>query len=172
MAIEDADIGWYLSGGDANADPDASLGGEISSTAWTGGTLHDLFDLVTGPENEAEESEHRCIYVVNEHGTLTWERVKAFIESQAAGGAVVDIGLDPEGLGDGSATGVATTIADEDTAPAGVNFSGPTDYAGGLDVGDMDPAEAFALWVRRTTANTGPLDNDNATLAVQGDTAE
>ena len=52
MAIAAGDINTYLSGGASNSDPDASLGGAKSSTEWTGGTLHDLFDAVSGDENQ------------------------------------------------------------------------------------------------------------------------
>jgi hypothetical protein len=57
VAITASDLQTRLSGGGANADPNASLGGVMSSTAWAGGVLHDLFDVVTGDENAASEVE-------------------------------------------------------------------------------------------------------------------
>lgn len=172
MPIASADIKTYLSGGATNTNPNASLGGVISSTEWTGGTLHDLFDVVTGDENAAQESEYRCIYVKNTHASLTWLGVKVWISAETAGGANAAIGLDPAGNGNGSTTGVATTIANEDTAPTGVSFSSPTTKAAGLTIGDLGPGQCRAVWIRRTTTNSAPLDNDSVTLTFEGDTQQ
>lgn len=171
MAITGTDIVWRLSGGAGNADPNASLGGVISSTAWAGGTLHDLFDIVTGDENAASDVEYRCVYIRNSHATLTWgPNIKVWLASQTAGGATIDIGLDPAGVGNGSTTGVATTVANENTAPAGVTFSNPTTKAGGLSPANVPNGSAFALWIRRTAANSAAAANDGATLQNEGDT--
>lgn len=172
MPIASTDIKTYLSGGAANTNPNASLGGVISSTEWTGGTLHDLFDAVTGDENAAQESEYRCIYVKNTHASLTWLGVKVWISAETSGGANAAIGLDPAGVGNGSTTGVATTIANEDTAPSGVTFSTPTTKAAGLTIGDIGPGQAQAIWIRRTTTNSAALDNDSVTLTFEGDTQQ
>ncbi len=171
MAIVAGDIKTYLSGGSGNTNPNLSLGGVRSATLWAGGTLHDLFDQISGTENAAAESEYRCIYVRNEHGSLTWEAVRSYIQSQVVGGASVSIGLDPAGVGDGSATGVATTVANEDTAPAGVAFSAPTTDTAGLASGNVGVGQCFAVWIKRAAANTGAVNADCATLAFAGDTA-
>ncbi len=175
MAIVAADIVIRLSQGNTNAQttstPNASLGGTMSTTAWAGGTLHDLFDQVSGTENGASESEYRCVYFLNNHGTLTAEAIKAYISAETAGGASLAIGLDPAGVGNGTSTGVATVVANEDTAPTGVTFSSPTTDAGGLAPANVAPAQAFAIWIRRTTANTSAVNNDGGTLAWSLDTA-
>ena len=170
MPITSAEIQWRLSGGAANTNPNASLGGVMSSTAWAGGTLHDLFDLVSGDENAALEAEYRCVYVRNANASLTWSNVVAWLSAQTTGGADMAIGIDPAVAGDGSTTGVATTVANENTAPTGVTFSAPTTKGTGLSIGNLTAGQGRAIWFRRTTTNSAALSNDGATIRTEGDT--
>lgn len=170
MAIADSDIQFRLSGGASNSNVNLSIGGVMSSTAWAGGVLHDLFDVITGDENAASTVDYRCVYVRNGHGSLTWSSVKAWLSAVTAGGADIAIGLDPAGVGNGSTTGVAATPANETTAPAGVTFSAPTTKGTGLAPASVPSANAFALWIRRTAANSAAAASDGATISVQGDT--
>jgi hypothetical protein len=172
MPIADSDIQFRLSGGSGNSDPNASLGGVMSSTAWAGGTLHDLFDAVSGDENAASDVEYRCIYVRNNHGSLTWgPNIFAWFSAVTAGGADLAIGLATQGVGNGSTTGVASTIANENTAPSpSVTFVSPTTKAAGLAIPNLIAGNAHAIWIRRTATNSAAQANDGATIQVQGDT--
>lgn len=167
MAIESADIVTYLSGGASNSDPNASIGGAKSSTAWTGGTLHDLFGKISGDDNAAETVDYRGIYLQNNHGSLTWESVVAWISEQTAGGADLAIGLADEGV-----DGTMEALADENTAPAGVSFSAAASKGAGLVIGDLEAGEYIGIWLRRTATNSAAKDADSATLSFSGDTAE
>ena len=53
MPIVAGDIDFRLSGGAANSDVNASLGGAKSSTELVDATLHNLFDQVSGDEAQA-----------------------------------------------------------------------------------------------------------------------
>ncbi len=170
MAIADADIQYRLSGGAGNSNVNNSIGGVMSSTAWAGGSLHDLFDVISGDENAASTVDYRCVYVRNNHGSLTWGPIKVWLTAQTAGGATIDVGLDPAGVGNGTTTGVAATPANETTAPAGVTFSNPTTKSGGLAPANLIAGNAFALWFRRTAANSAAAANDGATVRAEGDT--
>ena len=172
MPIVSTDIKFLLSGGSGNTNPNASLGGVRSTTEIVDNTIQNLFDNVTGSESAAGDTEYRCFYVKNGHGTITWETVVKWIEAQVSGGANVEIGLDPAGNGDGSATGVATTIADEQTAPTGVTFSAPTTKATGLSIGNLTAGQMRAVWVKRIVpAATPGQAADGADLRGEGDTA-
>jgi hypothetical protein len=165
MAIVAGDISTYLSGGAANADPDASLGGAKSSVEWAGGVLHDLFDIVSGAENAASDDEYRAIYVQNDHATLTALGMKVYVSAETAGGAALAIAIADEAV-----DVTIETIADEDTAPSGPTFSTPTTEGAALSIGDLAPGESRGLWLRRTAANTGAVSNDGATLTFIFDT--
>lgn len=167
MPIEQSDIEFRLSGGAENTDPDASLGGAISNTAIADAQLHNLFDRVSGAQSAAGHVDYRCLYVRNGHETLTWEDVAVWIQAQTPSeDTIVHIGLDPAGV-----NGTATTIADEETAPAGVTFSAP-DSESPLEVGNIPAEQHIAVWVRRTVSEeASAFNNDGATLRAEGDTA-
>ena len=169
MPIEAADIKFFLSGGGANSDPNASLGGARSSTAIAAATLHNLFDIVSSAEAAAGMVDYRCFYVLNDHASLTLQSAVTWIQTQAANANVaVAIGLDPAGV-----NGTATTIANESTAPAGVAFTTPTTEGGGLSIGNVPFGQHQAIWVRRTVTAGAPADDlDSAVIRVKGDTAE
>ncbi len=177
MAIVSGDIlkkfSVVTAAGDTTAgSASASLGDQISTTQITDASLHNLFDAVTGAENAASDVEYRCLFFHNNHASLTWTDVVVWVSSQISGGAVLAIGLDPVGVtAKGSGSAQAATIANESTAPSGVSFSTPTTKGAGLVVGDVAPAEVFAVWVRRTAANTGPVAVDGGDIRAEGDTA-
>jgi hypothetical protein len=148
-----------------------SLGKYISTTQVTDATLNGLFDDVTGAENAALESEYRCVFVHNAHATLTLLSPVLWIASEVAGGAVCAIGLDPAGAtAIGSAPVQAATIADENTAPAGVTFTAPTTKATGLALPSLAPGQCAAFWVKRTTTNSAAQNGDGVGWRVEGDT--
>jgi len=177
MAISAADILFKFSvtaaAGDTTAGTAAgSLGDQISTTQLTDATLHNLFDLITGDENAASEAEYRCLFVHNNHASLTWESVVVWLSAETAGGAVGAISLDTTGVtAKGLASAQAKTVADENTAPATQTFSAPTTKGTGLAIGNIAAGSVAAIWVRRTAANTAALDLDGVTIRCEGDTA-
>jgi hypothetical protein len=155
----------------AQAVPGDSLGKYMSTTQLTA-SLHDLFDVVSGAENAASDVEYRCIFVFNNHATLTWEGATAWISAEGAGGC--DIALAADGIGStpkGQAGAQAEEEADESTGPTGETFSSPTSKGTGIVLGDIVAGNCYAIWVRRTAANTAAVDADSFTLSVEGDTA-
>ncbi len=180
MAIAASDIKFKLSvktgsaGNSVSGTPAGSLGKYISTTEITDATLNNLFDDVSGDENAASDVEYRCIFVHNAHATLTWTSVVAWLSAEVSGGAAAAIAIDDlpdSAIGDSNAQ--ADEIADESTAPgAGVgSFSSPVTKGTGLALGDIAPGYCRAIWVRRTAANTGAVDNDGVTIKCEGDTA-
>lgn len=161
MPIVSADIQYRLSGGAANASAAASLGGAKSSTSATSG----LFDDVTSAESAAGDTEYRCFYVHNNHGTLALQNAVIWIVSNTTGNRIAI------GLGSSAINGTEQTVANEDTAPAGVTFSQPTTKAGGISLGSIPAGQHKAVWIRRTIAAASSASNDTYQLRVEGDTA-
>jgi hypothetical protein len=156
----------------AQANPNNSLGGYMSSTQLTAATLNNLFDDVTGDENAASEAEYRCIFFHNSHGSLALESPKIWIQSETASGANTAIALAGQGVVSATQAGTpqADVIADENTAPSGEVFSSPTTKTGGLSPGNIAAGSTIGVWVRRTAANTGALALDGAVIRIEGDT--
>jgi hypothetical protein len=178
MAITGTDILQKLSvttgaaGNSVGGTPAGSLGKYISTTAITDATLDNLFDDISGDENTGSVVDYRCYFIHNNHGTLTWQNVVAYISAETAGGASVSIGVDTTAASAlANASAQAVTVATELTAPAGASFTAPTTKATGIALGSIAAGQVRGLWVRRTAANNAALDLDSATVTCAGDTA-
>lgn len=158
----------------AQGDPNASLGDQISTTALTDNTLHNLFDVITGDENAASDVEYRCLFVHNNHGSLAWQNPTLWITAEVSNGAAAAFAWDSTAASAvGSASAQALTVANENTAPAGpLSFSSPTSKASGIQLGaNISAGNVKGFWVRRTAGNNAALDNDGVTFRIEGDTA-
>lgn len=162
MPIVSTDIKYRLSGGASNTDPAAALGGVKSSTD----AASTIFDDVSSAEATAGDIEYRCIYVHNNHGSLTLQGAKVWIQTQTPS-ADTDVAI---GLGSSAVNGTEQTVANESTAPTSVTFSAPSSFAGGLTIGDIPAGQHKAVWVRRTVNAGAAAASDSFALRVQGDT--
>lgn len=59
-----------------------SAGGTITATAITDATLNNLFSQVTAAQAEAGATEYRKIFIKNNHASLSWQNVVAWILSE------------------------------------------------------------------------------------------
>lgn len=170
MAIQSTDIILRLSGGASNTDPNACLGGVMSTTtAIVDNTLHNLFDKVTGAESTAGEEEYRGFYILNNHGTLTLESAKIWVDSETTHtGEDFEIALCDEGV-----NVTMETIGDAYTAPSGPTFGDATGEGAALSLGDIAAGQRYGIWVKRTTdPATAAKNNYTIVLKIKGDTAE
>lgn len=160
------------SAGDSTAGTASGSLGKYVSTTQVAAGANGLFDNVSGVENAALESEYRCIFVKNNHATLTASNVTVYASAEVSGGANVAFALDNIATSaKGSASAQAAQIANEDTAPSGVgSFSTPTTDGTGLAIGSLAPGQVKAVWVRRTTTNSGPVNADGVDISVGFDT--
>lgn len=177
MPIASSDIAFYYSitsgsaGASTTGTAAGSLGKYVSTTPMATGA-NGLFDNISGAENAASTVDYRCVFVQNNHATLTASALSVYVSAEVAGGAAVAIALDNIAASAKGATAAqAATIANETTAPTGVGaFSTPTTDATGLSIGTLGPGQVKGVWVRRTAANSAAIDNDGATFAVSFDT--
>lgn len=178
MPVVPEDLEWRLSvpsasqgDSDPQPDPNGSLGGWMS-TSEVGTGLHDLFDPISGDDNEREAVDFRCVFITNTNAeSLPLLDPVVWIASEVAGGADVRIGLDPAGVVDADATSAqAAIIADEEDVPAGVTFSAPSTKETGLDLVELGAGECVAVWIERAATDSPPVDADGVTLRVEGDT--
>lgn len=167
MPITSTDLKFRLSGGAANSNPNASLGGAKSSTE-IGTGLHNLFDQVGSAETTSGDTEYRCFYVHNAHATLALENAVIYIQSNTpSGDTSVEIAV-----GSAAVNGTEQTVANESTAPTGVTFSSAANLGAALALGNIPAGQHRAVWVKRiVNAGAAAYNDDQATLRVQGDTA-
>jgi len=154
-----ADIQLRLTGGAANADPDASLGGVMSSEQVSAVALNNLFDNVEPAEAVAGDAEYRAIDLYN-NGDAAAVSVKIFMKTETASPKTqLDLALDA----------TTQTVLDEDTAPSNpaLSFAHHTS-ANKLAVSDIPAAGAQRVWLKRiVTAGADNLANDLGTLSVE-----
>lgn len=146
-----------------------SLGKYVSTTAAaTSGTLPDF----SGPENSSSAVKYRCIFVQNNHATLTAQNAVVYISAETPSGTATALAVDNVAVSNKtSSSAQADQIANETTAPTAVgSWSSPTTSGTGLALGNIGPDQVKAFWVRETAANTGPV-SDGATISIGFDTA-
>lgn len=179
MAIDVTDIVFRLSvktgsAGDSTAqnDPDASLGKYVSTTALNLAVpLNNLFGDVSGEDAQTGRVDYRCIFVLNNHGSLTLQNAVVWIKDEVADGASIAISVDTTAASaKDSSQAQAKEIANETTAPSGQSFSSPTSKGDGLALGDIPPGHVRAIWIQRTVPPDTPAKAaDGVTLRVEGD---
>lgn len=167
MPIISTDIQYRLSGGASNTDVNASLGGVKSSTS-VGTGLHNLFDVVSSAEASSGDTEYRCVYVHNNHGTLTMQSAKIWIVTNTPS---TDTSIEIA-LGSSAVNGTEQTVANENTAPTGVTFSAPASEGASLSIGDIPAGQHKAVWIKRiVNAGAAAYNDDSATIRVRCDTS-
>lgn len=179
MPIASSDILFKLSvpgasAGNASAAgaPGTSLGNFVSTTVIVDASVDNIFPDVTGDENAASNVDYQCVFVHNNHATLTLQNAVAWLQSEVAGATNMALGVDPTAASAVAATAAqAVTIANKNTAPAGVAFSAPTTKAAGVSLGNIGPGQVKAFWMRRTATNSAAQNSDGGTFRVEGDTA-
>lgn len=163
MPILSTDILYRLSGGSGNTDQNASLGGIKSTTTVASSAI---FDDVSSAESLAGDTEYRCVYVHNNHGSLTMQDTKIWIEANTPS-ATTDIAI---ALGGEGLNGTAETVANENTAPSGETFSSPANEGAALSMGNIPFGQHYPVWIRRTVNAGTAAAADSFTLRVKCDT--
>jgi hypothetical protein len=124
-------------------------------------TANNLYDNVSQTDSFNGDTEYRCYYIKNAHPTDPMAAVVMFISGMPNPGSVA-FGVDPAGVGNGSSSGVATTVANENTAPAGVTFGAPVTEAAGTNVGTLNAGQCVAIWTKRIIPALNAVQNPEA----------
>lgn len=137
-----------------------------SDTITIAQAVNALFDDISKAESFAGDTEYRCLYLHNAHPTDAFLGVKIYISQQPSSGEdLLAIGFDAAGVGNGSATGVAATVANEGTAPSGVTFYAPESANNAIQTGELAAGASQALWQRRSI-DTMPTQSTAADVSV------
>jgi hypothetical protein len=143
MAIIAANLAFYLTGGAGNTLPAASLGGVISSTAFTDNTLQNLFANVTPAEALAGSVKYRALSFKNLAAETAYGAVLYLSQETSSADTTVAIAYDSTGT---------QSVVDENTAPTGLSFSTPLSLAAGIALGDVAASGVARVWFRRTVS--------------------
>lgn len=176
MAIIASELKYFKSvheSSDSNntlGDDITSLGGAITATELSSGTMHDLFDAVPSTEATSGRTEYRCIYVRNTNASQTLYAAKAYIATNTASpDSTFEIALDPAGINADSTILLADEL-DTGALLSGLSFVPAADFANGIVIGDMAATEYHAVWVKRIINPGAAAAAEVCTLALRGDT--
>lgn len=165
-----AALQMHLSGGSSNTTAAAALGGARSTQAGgiipTSSTANSVFDDVTGAEEQAGDTEYRCVYAFNS-GDVDAQSTVVWLSANTAD-ADTQIAV---GLGTSSNGATEQTVANENTAPSGVTFSEPATEGAGLSIGTLAAGSHKALWLRRTVNAGAGASADSFAWSAAFDTA-
>jgi hypothetical protein len=139
--VNDA-LEYRLSGGAANSDQNAALGGAISSNQLVNSATENLFANASVSEADSGATKYRCIYLYNAGaGTITEFGLYIGTPTPSPSTKIF--------IGKGSFNSVEQAVATEDTAPANITFTYPLSEASALSLPDLAPGDFLAIWIRR-----------------------
>lgn len=176
MPIVGTDVIYRLSGGSANTNPNSALGGAMSSTAIVDNVAQNLFDNVSGTESRDGDTEYRCFFVLNNHGTLTFQNARIWLSALTpSADDEVDIALSEVSPGTTDDRVIANEGTDPNASPnnsrTALVFSRPTTSGTALTIGDIAPGQRKGIWVRRVVnAGAGAYTNNTFTWTCEGET--
>lgn len=93
MVVTSGDIVYFMSGGSSNSDPDASIGGDPSSTPISPSAMNNLFSNISPEENSEGKIDYRCFYIFNQNGIDSLYNTIFYINSQTSGGSDITVGV-------------------------------------------------------------------------------
>ena len=160
----------HLSGGAANTNPNAALGGARSTAGGgvvpTASTPNSVFDDVSGAEETAGDVEYRGLYIYN-NGDVAAQNVVLWIASNTSDADTqIAVALAGEGL-----NATIETLANENTAPSGESFTEPGSEGAGLSMGSIPAGQHYGFWLRRTVNANAGASNDAFSWSASFDTA-
>jgi len=119
---------------------------DATNTVTIANITNNIFDDVSKADSQAGDTEYRGLYWENADAADSILDARFWIAVQTPGEDVIAIAP-----GDEAVNIALETIADEDTAPVGPVFVGPTTYAGGIALPiTMAFGDYQGFWVRRT----------------------
>jgi hypothetical protein len=158
---------FRLTGGASNSDPDASLGGVMSSNELSGTALNNLFDNVDPDEASAGDTEYRAIDIYNS-GDATATSVEMYMSTETSSSDTqLDMGHDATNDPHISSWD-GETIANESTAPASPAISFAHRTTGSrLSLPNIPASQACRVFVKRVvSASAGNTSEDLGTIRV------
>ena len=154
-------IEFRLTGGSSNTDPNASLGGVMSSTQMP----QNIFDDIQPEEAANGDTEYRAIDVYNSGDATAGGVVIYMSQETTSPNTRIDLGYDSANSPhDPSAS--LPTIPDESTAPSGITFDHYT-ASNKLSLPDIPAGQAVRVWLKRVVDQDATnLNPDTGKLRV------
>jgi len=169
MPIASSELLFCLSGGVANSDPNASIGGIKSATTITDGVLNNLWDDVSAAEASAGDVEYRGILLMNTNTTLTLSNARVWISATTSAPGD-EWAITTDSFNTNTANSMSS-CTDENSAPAGADGTWAA-YGTTLTLGEIGPTKSWGIWIRRSvSAAATSYASNSASITWDGETA-
>lgn len=170
MPVQSSLVRFQLSGGEANENPNLSLGSQVSIATnrnIVSNFLHNLFDEVTNTEAVSGEYEYRHFYYRN-GATFKVKNAKLMVlADQTSIWSKLEFAKGTANNGN-----VEQSVPDENTAPVGISDSNwkIPNALNPLLLGDVEAGSTASIWVRRKV-EVGALiaKNEKVTIRIIAD---
>lgn len=148
-------IEYRYTGGSANSNPNASLGGVGSSVQLLTTALNTLFDSIPNTDVVLGNNvEYRAFDIYNS-GDATALHVQFFLTDTPNSDTAIAVWFDSVGT---------QSVADELTEPAGASWTAP-DNVTKMDLANIPAGGSHRIWIRRTALqNSSEINDDTGTL--------
>ncbi len=158
-----AEVEYRLSGGAANADPNASLGGVMSSVSIDSNNNPNLFANVDTSEAASGSDKYRCIFITPPAKNYT--NVSIWISTPTlSNDTELHLAVAPEGKNVD-----VEVIANENVSPVGVIFTRPVQDYNALSLPDLNIGDRIGVWIKRNVkSGAAGYPNDYGRLVVEG----
>jgi len=158
MAVQDGEVIYFYTNAATSSNPEASLGGAISTASIPSAVANNLFDTITAPEAASGSVKYRVIAAKNTNGIDTSLSTLLYQVSRISGDVSFEIAL-------GKTGGTAELLANEDTTPTTVTaFSQVEGTDNGFNQIDLTPTNHIFLFIKRIVP-AGASDFGNQTAA-------
>ena len=166
VVFKSEDLKFFRSGSTGTGN---CLGGVINSEP-LGETYHSLFNIVSSTERTLGKTKYRCFYMKNTSAVKCLNPKLYIPQNTASSGTELYFAFDKvNGVGNGTSSGVAETIPDESTAPAGIIFKNGTEVSTSDSLGaDIPKDKVIAIWLKLIVqANTEKTDLDGCNVIIE-----
>lgn len=160
------DLKFYRSGSTGVGN---CLGGPVNSEPLSQ-SYHGLFNIVSTTERTLGKTKYRCFYMKNTSAVKCLNPKIYIPQNTQASGTELWYAFDKiYGPGNGTSSGVASTIVDESTAPPGIIFKNGTEVSTSDALGaDLSKNQYIAIWLKLVIApGTEKDDLDGTTIFIE-----
>lgn len=139
------DLKLFLSGGLENQNPQASLGGHMSSKEFLGSYPHEILDRVSLTEMQSGMTDHHLLYLKNTNTLYAFNNIRIFVLQNTINPFdTILLGLAAAGKNmDEYPLNIDTVV------PPNVSFTAADTSTTGLVVPSLGPNEKIGMWIKR-----------------------
>ncbi len=150
-----------------------SLGLGVDMNADVTSVINSLFDPISSSEAITGKTDYRCVYVVNDHGSLSLYDAKIYLSANTISDKTkIEIGVDPVAVNGENSEIALDNEHDTTNKLDAVMWGEHASFSDGISIGTLEAGKQRAIWIKRTVEAGAVAVQGGATIAFVGDTDE